>query len=152
MKLSRLLSIIIILLNQKTVTAAQLDATDWINIDFSPWGSHPNVKNKFTDLKNAILQNRVIEISYINAQNVKSVRTVEPLRLDFKHSAWYLWAWYIHDNGDGTFNLEINFPEDEWVYGYILSFGTNVKVIEPEHVKEIIRERSKKIAELYSEP
>lgn len=30
---------------------------------------------------------------------------------------------WIQDNRDGTYTLEIRLPEDEWVYGYILSFG-----------------------------
>ena len=69
------------------------NASDWISVDFSPWGSNPNAYNKFVDIKVAILQCRVIEIDYINAQNQKSTRKIEPLRLNFKYQAWYLWGW-----------------------------------------------------------
>ena len=191
--------------------------TDWISIDFSPWGSNPNAYHKFTDIKSAILKCRVIEIDYINAYNEKSSRKIEPLRLIFKSQAWYLWGFclakqdyrtfrisrikkvsildetfdrtIIHktpdkqtipqkevktvhlvlqfteqalyrlcddydddqlkDNGDDTYILELDFPEDEWVYGYILSFGNFVKVLEPEHIRQIVSERAIKIVEFY---
>ncbi len=190
--------------------------TDWISIDFSPWGANPNANNKFTDIKTAIMQNKVIEIDYINSNNQKSRRIIEPMRLIFKSQAWYLWGFcrekqdyrmfrisrikrveigdetfdrykvhnereqsvnteekpythvvlrfaeevlyrlyddfddkLLHDNGDGTYTLEVDFPEDEWLYGYILSFGCFVKVIEPEHIRKIIKERSEKIIEFY---
>jgi predicted DNA-binding transcriptional regulator YafY len=55
----------------------------------------------------------------------------------------------IKANPDGTYTLEIDFPEDEWVYGYIISFGTSVKVIEPQHIREVIKERCKKICGYY---
>ena len=193
---------------------------DWISVNFTPWGYDPGSGDKFTDIKTAVMQNRVIKIDYINSQNIKSSRKIQPLYLDFKHKAWYLRAWCcdrddfrtfkitrikkvavlderfnrseclarvprnvisgggdswsstvhlvlqfeeaalyrllddydyteIHDNGDGTYTLEVDFPEDEWVYGYILSFGTNVKVIEPEHIKMIIGQKAKKISENY---
>lgn len=191
--------------------------TDWISIDFSPWGANPNANNKFTDIKTAIMQSRVIEIDYINSYNQRSHRIIEPMRLIFKSQAWYLWGFchkkqdyrtfrisrikkveigeeifdrnkvhvvkghsvetdkekpythvvlqfveevlyrlyddfddkLMHDNGDGTYTLEIDFPEDEWLYGYILSFGCFAKVIEPEHIRKIIKERSEKIIGFY---
>lgn len=190
--------------------------SDWISIDFSPWGANPNAYNKFTDIKTAILQSRVIRIDYINSYNQRSSRIIEPMRLIFKSQAWYLWGFcrekqayrtfrisrikgveigeevfdrnkvhaenehsveaeeklYTHvvlqfaeevlyrlyddfddqllcDNGDGTYTLEIDFPEDEWLYGYILSFGCFVKVIEPERIRRIIKERSERIIEFY---
>ena len=193
------------------------NVSDWISVDFSPWGSNPNAYNKFIDIKTAILKSRVIEIDYINAYNEKSSRKIEPLRLIFKSQAWYLWgfclekqdyrtfrisrikkvgvrnetfdrtivhktpdkqtipqkeikmvhlvlqftegAFYrlcddyddeqLKDNGDGTYTIELDFPEDEWVYGYILSFGSFVKVIEPEHIRQIVSDRAKKVVEFY---
>ncbi len=191
--------------------------TDWISIDFSPWGADPNEYNKFTDIKTAIMQSRVIEIDYINSNNKKSHRVIEPMRLLFKSQAWYLWGFchekqdyrtfrisrikrveigdetfdrnkvhiieersdetememqcvnvvlkfskealyrlyddfddeWIRDNGDGSYTLEISITEDEWLYGYILSFGCFVEVVEPEHIRKIIKERSEKIVGFY---
>ncbi|MCL1822704.1 MAG: YafY family transcriptional regulator [Oscillospiraceae bacterium] len=192
--------------------------SDWISVDFSPWGSNPNSQNKFSDIKAAILQSRIIEVGYINAYNEKSRRKIEPLRLIFKSQAWYLWGFclakqeyrtfrisriksvsvtnetfdrskphvsangeekikqercpwirltlefsgdalyrlcddfdddILTDNGDGTFKIEISLPEEEWLYGYILSFGTSVKVLAPAYIKKIIKERAEKIAGMY---
>lgn len=193
------------------------NAADWISIDFSPWGSDPDAFNKFTDIKSAILQNRTIEIDYINSSNQKSRRKIEPLRLIFKSQAWYLWGYcffrrdyrtfrisrikkvritnetfdgkavrlieksapppkeeppcvdlvleFSEDalyrlcddyddeilirNADGTYTVEITFPETDWVYGYILSFGESVKVIKPERIRKIIKERAEKISGFY---
>lgn len=50
---------------------------------------------------------------------------------------------------DGTCNVSISFPEDEWVYGYILSFGSYVEVLEPKHIKEIVTDRMRKSLKFY---
>ncbi|WP_152395227.1 helix-turn-helix transcriptional regulator [Paenibacillus guangzhouensis] len=42
---------------------------------------------------------------------------------------------------DGNFVVTVRFPEDEWVYGFILSFGHYAEVLEPLHIRHIIRER-----------
>jgi len=193
--------------------------SDWISVDFSPWGSNPNTKNKFSDIRAAILKSRVIEVDYINALNEKSRRKIEPLRLIFKSQAWYLWGYclakwdyrlfrisriksvrvtdevfkrekehvikngekasdskeetminlsmkftgdalyrlcddfddeLIVDNGDGTYSIEMNFPDSEWIYNYILSFGGSVKVLSPESVVKIIKERAEGVLEIYA--
>ena len=40
-------------------------------------------------------------------------------------------------------------PEDGWLYGYLLSFGRFVEVLEPQHIRSIIAKSAEKIAELY---
>lgn len=50
---------------------------------------------------------------------------------------------------DGSLLVKVTFPEDEWVYGMVLSYGDNVKVIEPQYLRDIIKERGKRIWELY---
>ena len=40
-------------------------------------------------------------------------------------------------------------PEDGWLYGYILSFGHFVEVLEPARLRNIIRDSSIKIRKLY---
>lgn len=52
-------------------------------------------------------------------------------------------------NADGTCNVSIIFPEDEWVYGYIMSFGYYVEVLEPDHIREIVADRMRKTLEFY---
>ena len=46
-------------------------------------------------------------------------------------------------------NLPVTIPEEEWLYGYILSFGSHAEVLEPEHIREIIKTRAKEILEIY---
>lgn len=53
-------------------------------------------------------------------------------------------------NDDGSFIITLYYPEDEWVYGYILSFGHYAEVLEPPHIKVIILDRLKKSLEKYS--
>ncbi|WP_445492736.1 hypothetical protein [Niallia sp. 03133] len=38
---------------------------------------------------------------------------------------------------------------DKWVYRMILSVGDQVEVLEPQHIREIIKERAKKIFDKY---
>lgn len=47
----------------------------------------------------------------------------------------------IARNPDGTLDVVTSFPEDEWVYGYLLSYGKNVEVLEPSDVREGVAER-----------
>lgn len=51
------------------------------------------------------------------------------------------------DNGDMIVN--VSFPDDQWVYSYILSFGENVEVIEPEHIRKIIQNKAEQIINNY---
>ncbi len=76
------------------------------------------------------------------------------LKLRFKPNALYR----IYDdfdekdivrNKDNTYDVTVTFPEDEWVYGYILSFGNYVEVLEPKHIKDIIITRMKEALKIY---
>ena len=49
------------------------------------------------------------------------------------------------ENGDLL--VTIWMPYDEWVIGFLLSFGHLVEIIEPLALKEVIAERAKKIYE-----
>ncbi len=189
---------------------------DWVHIDFSPWGSGPNEENKFLNVKKAILETKVVTFDYINADGILSHRQVEPMQLDFKAQAWYMWGYCktrrdfrtfrisrirnleisgdkfvrrsldkikdeepttvpknlvtvklrfqpenlyrVYDdydqeritrNADGTYDVTVRFPEDEWVYGYIMSFGDRVEVLEPPHIRDIIRKRMQKALKFY---
>jgi len=50
---------------------------------------------------------------------------------------------------DGSHIVTVTWPEDEWVYGFVLSFGEYAEVLEPEHLREIIKEKSRKIWGMY---
>ena len=50
----------------------------------------------------------------------------------------------ISYDGDKNLIVTLNFPEDEWLYGYILSYGSFATVIEPEYIVENIKKRLQK--------
>lgn len=50
---------------------------------------------------------------------------------------------------DGSMLVRVTYPEDEWVYGNILSYGPDVEVLEPPYFREIIRERARRVWEKY---
>jgi predicted DNA-binding transcriptional regulator YafY len=188
-------------------------AHDWIEVDFEGWNSKVNEQNKFSKIRDAIINHQVISFDYINGTGGKSSRSAEPVKLIFNAYTWYLIAYCLlrnshrmfrlsriknvqatgphfteralpeHDTQDtrlclielklrcdekvlsrlydtfdgeciskndaGSYDLSVTMPEDEWIYGYILSFGSNAEVIEPEHVREIIKTRAKEILEKY---
>ncbi|RUS47388.1 WYL domain-containing protein [Cohnella sp. AR92] len=43
---------------------------------------------------------------------------------------------------DGCLMVRTEHAEDVWLYGTLLSFGADVKVLEPEHLADAIRERA----------
>lgn len=189
---------------------------DWVQVDFSQWGSNPNDNDKFLNIREAILKRLVINFGYINSFSDTSNRSVEPMKLMYKAQAWYLYGYCrakkdfrvfrisriknltftgesyerreiqtmnsleynepsknmvtlrlrfkgkalyrvfddfdnksIVKNEDNTYDVEVSFPEDEWVYGYILSFGAYVEVLEPAHIKENIINRMKEAINIY---
>lgn len=192
------------------------ELSNWIDIDFSRWGSDFNENDKFNQIKMAILNNKAIEFSYINSYGNYSTRIIEPMKLMYKGQTWYLHGFcrlkkearifritrikdlviknenfirrnvkYINtipskqmienmvnlklklrkdvlyrifddfdqdkviDNKDGTYDVSIKFPENEWLYGYILSFGNSVEVIEPKYIRDIILNKMKETIKLY---
>ncbi len=50
---------------------------------------------------------------------------------------------------DGNFMVKIECPENEWVYGYILSFGEYAKVLNPGYAKNIIKDKLQKTLKNY---
>lgn len=55
----------------------------------------------------------------------------------------------ISVNEDGSFNVRVSYPEDEWVYGFILSYGMYAEVLDPPHIRKIIKERLEKTLGFY---
>lgn len=47
----------------------------------------------------------------------------------------------IKRNDDGTCDVTAEFTEGEWVFGYILSFGSYVQVLQPESLRKAVAER-----------
>jgi predicted DNA-binding transcriptional regulator YafY len=188
-------------------------AHDWIEVDFEGWSSKVNEQNRFSKIRDAIINKQVISFDYVNGNGGKSSRSAEPVKLIFNAYTWYLIAYCLlrnshrmfrlsritnvrvtsqhftkreiqeHEkqcthaplvelklrcdekalnrlydtfdgecisrNDDGSYDLTVAIPEEEWVYGYILSLGGYAEVLEPEHIREIIKIRAKEILDKY---
>ena len=55
----------------------------------------------------------------------------------------------VEKQTDGCFIISVTWPEDDWVYGTILSFGEYIEVLEPGHVREIIKNKTLKTVKKY---
>lgn len=192
------------------------ELSNWIDIDFSKWGSDFNENDKFNQIKAAILNNKLIEFSYINSFGNRSIRSIEPMKLIYKGQTWYLYGFcklkeeartfritrikdlaikkenfirrnikdidtnpskksienmvnlklklhkevlyrifddfdqnLLIENQDGTYEVNIELPENEWLYGYILSFGNYIEVIEPKYIRDIVLHKMKEAIKIY---
>lgn len=179
---------------------------NWIEVDFSNWDKKSDLGEKFTNIKNSIINKNLISFGYCNSNGELHKRVVEPLKLVFKGQGWYLYAYcrkkedyrffkltrmsniiitkekftrtapnklfsekdigysnevihlkvrvnknlgfriydefqsyYLDENGD--FIVDLDFPLGDWLYGYLMSFGENIEVLEPLYIREEIKKR-----------
>lgn len=193
-----------------------IKVSDWVHIDFTPWGSNPHENNKFKEIKRAIIERKIISFDYVNNEGERSQRSIEPMQLIFKGLSWYLKGYCMLKNefrifrisrvknvivtkeafsrrilgeenesdffqtskpiiplkllfkpqvlnrvyddfefscitkhSDGTTEVCVLFPEDEWVYTYILSFGSSVEVLEPISMRHNIAKRLEETLKQY---
>lgn len=204
-------------LQEKLQSMFAKQTPDIFSVDFSVWGDSKHHQETFAQIKEALLRQQVITFSYCGSDGVRTSRCVEPLKLLFKHQAWYLaaydrtkkaqrmfklmrmrevrrsnqrfdkekhhlsdleWEWTntpqtsielrlafagtaayrVYDefdeetivkNEDGSFTVTVRFPMNEWVYGYLLSFGDQLRVLAPQEVKEELRSRLCAMLALY---
>lgn len=66
---------------------------DWIEVDFGLWSDGEKESTLFELLKSAILEKKIVHFKYAATGNEMKVRIVEPLKLVFKASNWYLYAY-----------------------------------------------------------
>lgn len=65
---------------------------DWLEVDFTDWGSGAAERENFALVKRAALEHRPLSFTYYSSAGERSRRTVEPARLVFKGGCWYLSA------------------------------------------------------------
>ncbi|MCX8128866.1 MAG: YafY family transcriptional regulator [Clostridia bacterium] len=113
---------------------------------------------RISRIKKLLLTNEIFE-----RKRPESVRKEEsdgsqkpPVNLKLKFSPEVLYRIYddfdedmITRNEDGTYRVDIALPEDEWVYGYLMSFGYFLEVLEPKHIRKILTDRMKKTLKFY---
>ena len=106
----------------------QTSLTDWIDVDFSRWGSVAESENRlFRQLKQAIFENRKITFDYHASSGDSCKRSVYPYKLVYKDKAWYLYALCLSRNENRLFRLsrikninltEIHFERKADTYQY----------------------------------
>ncbi|MBU5591528.1 YafY family transcriptional regulator [Clostridium sp. MSJ-4] len=114
---------------------------------------------KITRMKNLEVKNQNFERGDIISKGNEKIITESKvkkvnLRLKFNESVLYLlYDYYDEDmivkDQDGSYIVNVTFPENEWVYSYIMSFGYNVEVIEPKYVRDEIVKRLNKNLDIY---
>lgn len=55
----------------------------------------------------------------------------------------------VEKDKEGYFTVKIRCPENEWLYGYILSFGEYAQVLSPQSIRNIIKEKIEKCSKIY---
>lgn len=83
----------------------QREQADWIDIDFSFWGAPADFKRSFDLARTGICQNRLLSFCYRDANGRGSRRSIEPVKLLFKESSWYLQAFCLLRGGWRLFKL-----------------------------------------------
>lgn len=55
----------------------------------------------------------------------------------------------IYKNEEGDLIVEVDLPHDAWIYGYLLTFGDGLRVLEPRCVQDELLRQVKKIQSFY---
>lgn len=189
----------------------QKQSQEWLSVDLSSWGYHPEEMRLFDSLKEAILSRRCIHFEYIYHQG-KVNRVVKPIKLIFKSKNWYLQAFCTLRNDyrifklsrikklvvldeifqdeftppimdldtqqvfeeciikvdkrmsfrvyeefheemmeehENYFIIKLNMPIDQWLFSYLLSFGSSCEVISPNYLKEEFMKVVKEMNNIY---
>lgn len=103
----------------KLSSVFQKQNVNWLEIDFSSWTKSGAGKNNFKKLQSAIFKSKVVLFYYYSGKGEAIKRVVEPLKLVFKSTDWYLYG-YCSTRNDYRFfkltrirNLEIT--NDEYI-------------------------------------
>jgi predicted DNA-binding transcriptional regulator YafY len=196
------------------------DKTDsyWIEVDFSHWSNREVDKERVEMLKEAIMDQKAIDFTYLKPYSEIAHRTAYPLKLIFKAKSWYLQgyclkkqdyrtfkisrmqnmkvlsksfaskqfyppslqissnglyslisitmrfashvAYRVYDefdqkdiiqNEDGSLLVSMRLPDDDWLYGFLLSFGTGVQILEPVNIRENLLQRIEEIKKFHTQ-
>lgn len=65
----------------------------WLEIDFSTWTKSGAGKHNFQLLQSAIWKSRIVSFSYYSGKGEQTKRIIEPHKLVFKTSDWYLYGY-----------------------------------------------------------
>jgi len=78
---------------------------NWVEVDFSRWGSKTQDNAKFEQLKNATINHKVVMIVYVSSYFKKTKRNIHPLKLYYKSKEWYVKAYCTEKNDFRLFKI-----------------------------------------------
>lgn len=112
------------------------------------------IKSLSIDLKRTFSRRTLPQNKKISGKALADGSHNSEIILRFQEKARYLAEdWFDAEElipvADGTWQVKKAYPEDEWLYSFILSFGHYVEVVEPAHLREIIAERAVQIKNIY---
>lgn len=95
---------------------------------------------------------RISYEEYKNADEIEKKPT--KISLKFSSKSRYRIQDYFDDDDikfleDGNVIVNTEVIEDDWVYSMILSYGESVEVLKPQRIRNIIKEKCKKISNIY---
>lgn len=80
--------------------------TNWIEVDFSRWGSiAQKEKREFALLKTAVINRQEVTFCYHNSSGNTESRRCRPLKLFYKDKAWYLYGYCCKRNDCRLFRI-----------------------------------------------
>ncbi len=79
------------------------DTQGYIEIDLMDWGDR--VKKAYSKVKQAILEQKIIEFEYVSPDSGISNRRIEPYTLYFKSSTWYVKSFCLDKQSERLFRL-----------------------------------------------
>lgn len=95
---------------------------------------------------------RSIEEFNINNKNDKLNGVKIKVEID-KSQAYRVYDEFCEENiikkENGDFEVLMENYENDWLYGYLLSYGEHLRILEPERIKNIILEKIVKIKYKY---
>lgn len=87
-----------------------------------------------------------------NQNNMNGKGTKIVIEID-KSQAYRVYDEFFEENivkkENGNFEITIEIFENEWLYGYLLSFGEHLKVLKPARIREILAKKVEKMRENY---
>lgn len=114
---------------------------------------------KLTRIKNLSVTDTRFERELPEKESeIKQDINIKPVTLELLFSPEIAYRLYdefdqddIKTNEDRRLAVSVTYPEGEWVYGYILSFGDSVEVLRPEYIRKGVMERLKKNLKKYEQ-
>jgi len=53
----------------------------------------------------------------------------------------------VEEQADGSYLVTVSWKEDNWMLGVIMSFGEYIEVLEPDYIRELVRDKASRLAE-----